>query len=678
MLKYFLLFISCLSIPVLGFTAEYYVSNSGNNSNTGSQNSPWLTINHAKNNVQAGDTIFIEAGTYQESVWMNVSGNAADGYISFIGLGNVVMQGDPSLDQAFATNSSSYIHIENITIKDYHREGIAFYGSSSSQMSHVNLIKLNVLNSGISYGVWDHGIQLQHVDYFLVDQCYTYNNQGNNIYVNECEHGAVTHSIANGPTTGTYRDDSDGITIQNSKYIRVAHCVANYNFEDGIDIGGNAGSDIAHINVYNCITNNNFDDGLCFSVTNGSEFDGYDVTFAKNVSANNAGSGLICYQQPDDVKIIHNTVVGNTWGLNIRDENPQNFKIKNNIFAFQQNHNFATNDISPNVFELTHTNWYNQVPPSPYDGSSYQNQNPLFAQQAGSNFELTTGSPCIDFGTALTQATSSGTGTTISVDYSRYFCDGYGVIGGDTITVGDKTVVITSIPDDQTIIIDQSISWSSSDPINFRYSGAGPDIGWNEYVDDSCHNCNDLQVWAAGSTGEEHIQLELCGTIVTEWFNVGGDFSAGNFVELTYSHNSQISFNDIKILFPDGGDSSLGEDMNIRIDKIALNGVVKETEESDVLKDGAYNGACASGYYNTERLYCRGYLWFGWKCIPDMIHDHHLVGRGSYQVSNTLQSQAIVEQTESVLYQANEIELREKFEVELGAVFSGTIEPCNE
>lgn len=675
---YWLFFLSSMLIPTTSLSTVYYVSNSGNNSNDGSEASPWLTINHAEDNVEAGDTVYIMAGVYEESVWMSASGNSTDGYISFIGLGFVQMQGNPNLDQAFATSNSSYIHIENITILDYHREGIAFYGSSSNPMSHVKLIQLNVLNSGISYGVWDHGIQVQYVNQFLIDKCYTYNNQGNNIYVNNCQYGAVMHSTANGPTNGVYRDDSDGITVQNSKYIRVAHCIANNNFEDGIDIGGNSGMDVAHISVYNCIANNNLDDGLCFSVTNGSEFDGYDVTFAKCLAVGNVSSGLICYQQPDDVKIIHNTIVGNKWGLNIRNENPQNFKIKNNIFAFQQNHNFATNNIDPSIFEMTHTNWYNQVPPNPYEGDGIQNENPMFAQQAGANFELTEASPCIDFGTALTETASAGTGTLIPVEYAGYFCDGFGVVTGDTIRVGNQTVTIISIPNNQTIIVDQPISWNAGDPINFNYSGLAADLGWHEYIDESCNDCTEIQIWAAGSTGEELIQLDVCGTIVTEWQNVGGDFSGGSFVELNYTHPSAVSLQDIKLIFPDGRESSIGEDMNIRVDKIALNGVSKETEDMDVMKDGAYNGACASGFYNTERLYCSGYIWYGWKCTPEMIHQHHLVGTGNYQVADKIESQAIVSNAEDVQYRADEIVLRNKFEVELGAVFQGTIEPCNE
>ena len=44
----------------------YYVSNSGSNSNNGSLNSPWKTIQQAADNVQAGDKVYIMPGTYNE------------------------------------------------------------------------------------------------------------------------------------------------------------------------------------------------------------------------------------------------------------------------------------------------------------------------------------------------------------------------------------------------------------------------------------------------------------------------------------------------------------------------------------------------------------------------------------------------------------------------------------
>ena len=61
----------------------YYVSTAGNDSNSGTLNQPWHTIQHAANSVHAGDTVEVEAGTYNEIVTMKASGNATQGYITF-------------------------------------------------------------------------------------------------------------------------------------------------------------------------------------------------------------------------------------------------------------------------------------------------------------------------------------------------------------------------------------------------------------------------------------------------------------------------------------------------------------------------------------------------------------------------------------------------------------------
>jgi Protein of unknown function (DUF1565) len=61
----------------------YYVSTSGSDSNPGTLSQPWRTIQHAANSVHAGDTVEVEAGTYNEVVTMKTSGNATQGYITF-------------------------------------------------------------------------------------------------------------------------------------------------------------------------------------------------------------------------------------------------------------------------------------------------------------------------------------------------------------------------------------------------------------------------------------------------------------------------------------------------------------------------------------------------------------------------------------------------------------------
>lgn len=59
------------------FAAEYYVSPDGVDTNDGSQQHPFGTIQHAFNNVAAGDTIFLRAGHYHEEVDLsNIHGAA--------------------------------------------------------------------------------------------------------------------------------------------------------------------------------------------------------------------------------------------------------------------------------------------------------------------------------------------------------------------------------------------------------------------------------------------------------------------------------------------------------------------------------------------------------------------------------------------------------------------------
>jgi Protein of unknown function (DUF1565) len=62
--------------------STYYVAKSGSDSNSGSYTAPWLTIQHAASTVTAGATVYVEAGTYNESVNFPNSGTASN-YITF-------------------------------------------------------------------------------------------------------------------------------------------------------------------------------------------------------------------------------------------------------------------------------------------------------------------------------------------------------------------------------------------------------------------------------------------------------------------------------------------------------------------------------------------------------------------------------------------------------------------
>jgi len=53
-----------LLFPVYGYAVTYYVSPTGNDTSPGSSSAPWTTLQHAAENISAGDTVMIRSGTY--------------------------------------------------------------------------------------------------------------------------------------------------------------------------------------------------------------------------------------------------------------------------------------------------------------------------------------------------------------------------------------------------------------------------------------------------------------------------------------------------------------------------------------------------------------------------------------------------------------------------------------
>jgi uncharacterized repeat protein (TIGR02059 family) len=62
-----LILIPLLLISLIGSAATYYVSPTGNDSNNGSINSPWLTLQYGVNHISAGDILYMRGGTYRST-----------------------------------------------------------------------------------------------------------------------------------------------------------------------------------------------------------------------------------------------------------------------------------------------------------------------------------------------------------------------------------------------------------------------------------------------------------------------------------------------------------------------------------------------------------------------------------------------------------------------------------
>ncbi|MCP4151559.1 MAG: DUF1565 domain-containing protein, partial [bacterium] len=73
-----LVLVGVLFWAVPGYCTDYYVAKTGNDSNAGTEAAPWLTIQKAANTLQAGDTVYIKAGTYGEQVKPQNSGTSGN------------------------------------------------------------------------------------------------------------------------------------------------------------------------------------------------------------------------------------------------------------------------------------------------------------------------------------------------------------------------------------------------------------------------------------------------------------------------------------------------------------------------------------------------------------------------------------------------------------------------
>ena len=76
-------FIGAPVTPVQAAGQTYYVATIGNDGNPGTADQPWRTIQHAADSVSAGDVVQVRGGIYNEAVFINVSGSAANGHITF-------------------------------------------------------------------------------------------------------------------------------------------------------------------------------------------------------------------------------------------------------------------------------------------------------------------------------------------------------------------------------------------------------------------------------------------------------------------------------------------------------------------------------------------------------------------------------------------------------------------
>ena len=128
-----------------------------------------------------------------------------------------------------------------------------------------------------------------------------------------------------------------------------------------------------------------------------------------------------------------------------------------------------------------------------------------------------------------------------------------------------------------------------------------PDLGTGSFI----------SILAAGDIGTERMELLINDQLVKSWNGVLPGAGSRLFTTYNFRANGLVTADQIKIAFTNDS-SQNGNDRNLRIDKIVLDGFVFEAEDSTVFSTGTWKATdgIVPGYRESEYLNANGYLQF--------------------------------------------------------------------
>lgn len=430
----------------------FYVSPDGNDSNSGTESEPWLTIKKAFNFATPGSTVLVKKGVYYEKDTVNVSGNPVDGYITFRNFQNdtVVIDGTGKIgDQLIFIENKNYIKIIGFELRNNINQsfgsGIWVKGSCSNIHITKNVIhdmraKLNGDCMAISvYGTSSDPISNITIDSNLIYNCEPGHSEAIAINGNVDTFWLLNNVVHDVNNIGIVMIGGEGeCPIPSLDLARNGVCRGNTAYNAHSNYGGGYAAGIYVDGGMNIIIENNCSYSNDIGIEVGCENNGRiasGIIVRNNLVFVNEKRGISIggYNYPTTGKVINTKVLNNTVFNNdllnkgngeITIEYAEDCEIKNNIF-YSSAHNvlLVTTVGNSNGNILDYNIWYapgglNNVLID-YNGTVYSKysdyvsgtgqdinskfDNPKFFNTSlpALDFHLQFGSPAIDCGDPL-------------------------------------------------------------------------------------------------------------------------------------------------------------------------------------------------------------------------------------------------------------------------------------
>ncbi len=485
-------------------------------SNPGTEESPWCTLDQANAALEAGDAVMIRAGTYTgETISPGNSGSSDDTRITYRAYPGEQVTLSGSV-YCIRIQSKSYITVEGLKFLDCERN---LYIQASD---HVNIGTCEFDNPGGPH-TW----------------------AGSRIYEGS-QYNKIYRSIFSrygkeSGSSGDYQDSGAVLDIGNDNTVDLSH--HNLVVDSTFDYGGH------HIlgiySSYNVVRGNTFHNeewyacnrtdigGMCGNrnvIINSSQPDtnirnvvednwivfagvppdqvssaGLSVRTQRNIIRRNIfyyndSAGITLshdggnHNDASHNQIYHNVIYKNGYLL-LDDWDPRKCGLMLARWVDDAAHNAMTGVvIKNNIFwenqldainyyyvdqgqQIVDDNWEHAGDP----GFSNVGDEPDPADFTALDFHLRGDSPCIDGGGFLTATTSAGQDSTaLQVEDAGAFTDGSELVEGDLIQLEGQSerAEITAI-DYQTdlITLDRPLTWEVGTGVSLAYHGARPDLG---------------------------------------------------------------------------------------------------------------------------------------------------------------------------------------------------------
>lgn len=301
-----------------GRDSVYYVAPTGDDSNSGTLEAPWRTIQKAADTLVAGETVFVRDGVYKEFVTIQKSGSKEGGYISYKAYSGEkpVLDGkDMNIDDEnralMYLSNASYIIVDGF------------------EMRNVLADDPDVYPAGIRIREGGHHIQLLNNDvHDIVNKTKEGNAHGIHIYGNSEEE--MSDIVIKG-------NKVHHLTLGNSEALTVSGNVNGFLIENNsVHDNNNIGIDLA--GFYNACKSPCIDRARNGKVRGNSVFNNSSVS--NPAYEGHYAAGGIYADGATKIIIENNFVYNNDFGIELASENQRKqtsqIEVRNNVI-YQNN-----------------------------------------------------------------------------------------------------------------------------------------------------------------------------------------------------------------------------------------------------------------------------------------------------------------------------------------------------